>query len=194
MTGPYDWNPMPHRLDVRCPKCGEPARFEFATAVRVKRTDEREFFERSSHFDCRTIGEGTRSRWVAALFHATLHGAPEQVIADLPPGYEPSHWRPPRNGHRCFGTDAGAVRCPSCGLGRRHTLRWPHDAHYQIEVRGHVLWAFHRESALELRQYIASDHRRREGFRWELMLRHVPGVFLSSKVRSTVVERLDRLL
>ena len=194
MTGPYDHNPMPHRLDVRCPRCGEPARFEFATAVRVKRQEDRAFFERSSHFECRTIGEGTSHRWVAALFHATLHGAPEQVIDALPEGYEPSHWLPPRIGHRCFDTDAGAVRCSACGLRRRHTLRWPHDARYQIEYRGQVLWAFHRESALELREFIASTHRRREGFAWELMLRHIPAAFLSAKARSTVLERLDRLL
>jgi Fe-S-cluster-containing dehydrogenase component len=33
VTGTYDWNPMPGRLDVRCPSCGGHATFEFAKAV-----------------------------------------------------------------------------------------------------------------------------------------------------------------
>lgn len=36
MTGPYDWNPMPHTVDTRCPTCGEAAVFEFAEVVRIR--------------------------------------------------------------------------------------------------------------------------------------------------------------
>jgi hypothetical protein len=35
MTGPCEWNPMPHVLDVNCPKCRGPAVFEFAEVVRI---------------------------------------------------------------------------------------------------------------------------------------------------------------
>ncbi len=36
MAGTYDWNPMPHKVDINCPSCGELAVFEFAEVVRIK--------------------------------------------------------------------------------------------------------------------------------------------------------------
>lgn len=36
MAGTYDWNPMPHKVDINCPSCGERAVFEFAEVVRIK--------------------------------------------------------------------------------------------------------------------------------------------------------------
>jgi hypothetical protein len=88
----------------------------------------------------------------------------------------------------------GAVACNACGLRARHCLDWPKDALFQIDYCGHVLWAFHRESAQELRSYIASEDRDREGYRWELFLRHIPTTFLTAKARDAVVKRLDRIL
>jgi hypothetical protein len=57
-----------------------------------------------------------------------------------------------------------------------------------------VLWAFHRESAQELRKYLASEDRNRERYRWELFLRHIPATFMTAKARDAVVKRLDRIL
>jgi hypothetical protein len=65
---------------------------------------------------------------------------------------------------------------------------------FQIDYRGQVLWAYHRESAQELRSYIASEDRSREGYRWECFLWHIPTAFLTAKARDAVVERLDRIL
>ena len=35
MTGTYDWNPMPHKVDIKCPSCGEHSVFEFAEVVKI---------------------------------------------------------------------------------------------------------------------------------------------------------------
>ncbi len=56
------------------------------------------------------------------------------------------------------------------------------------------MWAFHRESAVALRDHVAAKHRARKGRRWSSMLLHVPSVFLAAGARETVVRRLDRLL
>ena len=194
MTGPYEWNPMPHVLDVRCPKCQQPALFEFSEVVTIHRRDHIPYFEESSLFEYRMFDGGACGRWHGAIYYSLLHGPPETTISSLPPGYSPSDWKHSRYLCRRHGTGDGAVACNGCGLRSRHYLEWPNEALFQIDYRGQVLWAFHEESAQELRNYIASDDRNREGYRWELFLRHVPTTFLTAKARDAVVKRLDRLL
>lgn len=194
MTGPYEWNPMPHVLDVRCPTCRNPAAFEFAEIVRIQRRDDVRYFQDSSWFEYRMFDGGVQGRWHGAVYYALLHGPPESTIRNLPPGYSPADWQHSPYLYRSHGTDEGAVACNVCGLRARHGLDWPNDAWFQIEYRGQVLWAFHRESAEELRKYIASEDRSREGYRWALFLRHIPTPFLTAKAREAVVQRLDRLL
>ena len=53
MTGTYDWNPMPHRVDVTCPECGALATFEFAEVVKIRLKRDVEFFQKSKLFDYR---------------------------------------------------------------------------------------------------------------------------------------------
>ena len=195
MTGPYEWNPMPHVLDVTCPRCRGAAVFELAEVVRVRRNADLAFFEASSLFECRTFEGDRGGPWRGAVYYARLHGPAETTIVGLPDGYAPSDWAHPTPPRGADPSESdGAIACGACGLRARHALRWPADARYRIEYRGHELWAWHRESALELRRYIASTDRGRAGYRWELFLRHVPAVFLAAKARATVVKRLDRLL
>jgi hypothetical protein len=37
VTEPYDWNPMPHSVSIKCPLCGSLAAYEFAEVVRIKK-------------------------------------------------------------------------------------------------------------------------------------------------------------
>ncbi|MCA9564451.1 MAG: hypothetical protein KC561_13235, partial [Myxococcales bacterium] len=194
MTGPYEWNPMPHVLDVACPTCRSAALFEFAEVVRIHRRDDIPFFEESSLFEHQMFDGGAQGRWHGAVYYSLLHGPAETTIDNLPAGYAPSDWNHSTFLYRSHGTDEGAVACGGCGRRARHHLDWPSDALFQIAYRGQVLWAFHRESAQELRDYVASANRNRQGYRWELFLRHVPTVFLTAKARETVVKRLDRIL
>ncbi len=193
MTHPAEWNPIPHRLDVRCPACARGAEFEFAEVVRIERKADIPAFEAHSQLEYhRFTNPSLGQDWHGAVFFAGLHGS-AQTLRDLPDGYYSTDWEHPRYLRAEVGLGWGSVRC-SCGLRQKHTLNWPLEAYYQVEYRGHGLWAFHREAAIDLRNYVASEHRVRSNYRWEAMLRHVPSAFLAAKARDTVVKRLDRLL
>jgi hypothetical protein len=86
----------------------------------------------------------------------------------------------------------GIVNCPSCGLRRRHLLRWPQDAAYQVDVRGEVLWAWSRAHLIAIRDYVALDHRieKRDG----VPIGKLPSHFLLAKNRAAVVKEIDRRL
>jgi sarcosine oxidase delta subunit len=193
MTGTYEWNPMPHRVDVRCPSCAAHARFEFAEAVRISRKADVPFFEQSRFFDYEFVERREHGQsYHAAIFCAGIHGTDTLAIKRLPDGYDASQWNHSRYAVRSHSTTRGAVVCPACGLRRRHDLMWPTDAWFQCEVRGDVLWAFHRESTIALRDFVASKKRKRS--RWSSFLLHVPTVFLTANVRDEVVAKLDGLL
>jgi hypothetical protein len=195
MTGIYEWNPMPHIVDIRCPACGGHAEFEFAETVRIKLKKDVEFFKKSKLFEYRFLRDSCGSGWHAAVYYPRVHGFSTDVLDDLPAGYSPADWNHSRylcpRHLRC---SHGAVDCFECKLRQKHVLSWPDEAFYQIVFRRKVLWAFHRESAVEIRDFIASADREAAAFRWRLLLRHLPKEFLAAKARDGIVKRLDRLL
>ena len=116
------------------------------------------------------------------------------AVDDLPEDYKPSDWHHSVSQGSPRRVDLGTLVCPACGKRRKHTLDWPQDAYYQIEHRGEVLWAFDRECASELLEYVKSSDRKREGYRYKLFLMKVPGVFLGQKVRGAISKKLQGLL
>ena len=90
--------------------------------------------------------------------------------------------------------DVGSVDCTQCGLRQFHQLKWPQDAYYQIEYKGQLLWAFQRETANELKEYILSRDRDRTKFQWQFFLLHVPTIFLKQNARDEIVKKLEKLL
>lgn len=195
MTGTYEWNPMSHILDVRCPECRGRARFEFAEAVQIRSREDLSFFKKSPQFEYRFVrARHAGQNWNAAFYFAGLHGRASTSIHSLPDGYEPSEWDHRRTLYRPHGLDLGSLVCTACAFRRRHELQWPADAYFRIEYRGEVLWAFHRESAVDLRTFVASPSRQPKKLRWASFLLHVPTVFLTAKARPTVLKRLDRML
>jgi hypothetical protein len=195
VTGAYEWNPMPHRLDVRCPACRRRAEFEFATAVRIALRKDIAFFTSSATFEHRFFRRREISTsWHAALFYPGLHGGVRAIGSDLPEGYAATDWSHGKLLWRRHGLDVGSVVCAACGHRGKHALAWPADAFFQLDLRGETLWAFHRESALALRAFIASTARDRSKAKWRSFLLHVPSHFLGAKARAEVVKRLDRLL
>lgn len=190
MTRAYEWNPMPHVLDVRCPACGEQATFEFAEWVTVKKVDQ-PFFAASKLFELRQVEHSGHRRHVAVFFHG-LHGLGTAIIRELPEGYVASDWDHSRYLYRSHGSDLGAVRCSHCGTRRVHTLQWPSDAWYQLDYHQHTLWAFHREAAQDLRAFIASSDRQTRDYRWAGMLMKVPGHFLTAKARPALLAATAR--
>ncbi len=87
----------------------------------------------------------------------------------------------------------GVVLCSKCGDARIHELRWPQDAFWQWEVRGGILWAYSKEYALVLRDFISRTHRDPVDFgvEYQGFLRTVPSVFLRASLREKIVKKID---
>ncbi len=194
MTAPYEWRPIPHHLDIVCPACRKRAEFEFAEVVRIKLKSNVEFFQKSSLFEYRQFHDSCGHLWHGAAYFQGLHGQPQQAIQELPDGYAASDWDHSRYLENRSGWPVGSIRCSQCHLCSKHVLRWPEDAYYSITYRNHVLWAYHRESAVDLMHYVLSKERSRSRYRWSFFLLYVPTVFKVGKARESVVKQLNRLL
>ncbi|MYN04649.1 hypothetical protein GTP41_21375 [Pseudoduganella sp. DS3] len=194
MTRPYEWKPIPHQLDVTCPNCGQQAEFEFAEVVRIKLKVDIEFFQKSSVFEYQQFEDSCGHLWHAAIFFQGMHGSPHRAIHELPDGYSAQDWEHSRYLSNRKTWPVGSVHCANCHLRRRHRLNWPDDAYFSIAYRHHVLWAFHRESAVDLLAYLLNAKRGVSGYRWGTYLMHVPTVFKVKKAREAVGKKLARLL
>jgi len=194
MTGTYEWNPMPHIADVRCPSCSGLAKFEFAEIVRIELKKDVDFFKENSLFDYEMFKDSCGHKWHAAIYYAGLHGNSTDAIQDLPQGYQPSNWNHSRFLSQNRQPQIGSLKCLTCQTAKKHTLNWPEEAYYSIEYKGSVLWAFHKESAIELRDYIASTDRNEDKYKWRGFLLHIPTTFKKHNARDRVVKSLNRLL
>jgi hypothetical protein len=191
----HGWNPMPHRVDVRCVECDSHAYFEFAEVIEIHRKEDIEYFKKSRVFEYRKLRKFGGGDWHAAIFYPGLHGNTDEAVADLPEGYTPVNWAHSKYLSRSHSLDIGTIVCPTCGLRRKHWLDWPGDAWYQAAHRGQVVWAFDRESARVLRDFIATHEGERGTDRWRRFLRrHVPKESLNDRTRASLTRRLDQLL
>lgn len=194
MTETYDWNPMPHKVDVKCPQCGLRAEFEFAEVCRIELKADVEFFKNCTQFEYRQLQDSCGHYWHGALYYAGLHGDPRVALGNLPSGYEPSNWNHSKYLYRSHGMDIGSVHCEHCHLRKKHSINWPSDAYYSVSYKNNVLWAFNRESACDLHDFILSKTRDISKYRWSSFLLHVPTVFKTLKARELVAQKLFRLL
>ena len=194
MTGPYEWNPMPHIVSVRCPDCGAQAKFEFAEGRRIELRKDIAYFQTSKDFDYATVRDYGGGNCHVAVYYHGLGRRALGSINDLPDGYTQDDWQHSRYLMRSHDSHTGAISCAKCGLQITHHLDWPTDAFFQIEFWGNVLWAFDRESASELLTYIASEDRTRQNFVYKSFLMEIPTVFLTRKARETVVKKLAAVL
>lgn len=127
-------------------------------------------------------------------FSLGYNGRTVNTIRELPEGYAPSDWAHSQYVYRSSNLDIGSTDCDQCGNRQLHQLKWPQDAYYQIEYKGQILWAFNRETAKELKEYILSVDRDRTKFQWQSFLLHVPTVFLKQNSRDEIVKKLKKLL
>ena len=194
MTGTYEWNPMPHQLDVRCPSCGHRAEFEFAEVVAIRLKSDVAFFQNSSALEYRQFQDSCGHLWHGAVYFEGLHGSPRQALHDLPPGYAPEDWEHSRYLRGTQSLREGSLRCGRCHARAQHGLNWPDDAYYSVAYRGKILWAYHRENAVELLDYLQSKRRDISRYRWSSFLLHLPTLFKSHKARDTIVKQLQKLL
>ena len=194
MTGLYEWNPMPYRLEIKCPECQSRAFFEFAEIVKISLTKDIDFFKNSSQFDYQLFKDHCGHGWHGAVFYPGLHGGSTASITELPEGYSSSNWNHSRYLSEHRDIRWGSFVCTNCSARKKHDLKWPEDAFYSMNHKGNNLWAFDRESAVELRDFIGSTARDESSYKWSRFLRHIPTVFKHQKNREPIVKQINKLL
>lgn len=185
---------MPYSVEVRCPACSGLASFEYSEVVKIRLRKDIPFFQESKYFDYQQRVDSCGHAWHAALFFHGLHLKDPGALKGLPEGYQPSDWSHSQYLMQRRRSEFGTLQCGRCNARKRHQIKWPADAWHQVSVKDRVLWAFHRESAMALRDYIASSKRDPKLHPWISFLLHIPQEFLASGVRSRVVKGLQRLL
>jgi len=92
--------------------------------------------------------------------------------------------------------ERGITQCSCCHEARVHDMHWPEDAFWRWEIRGRVLWAFSREHAQVLREFISRSHRKPADFGVEFagFLANLPAEFLHAQVRDEIVKRIEKSL
>ncbi len=185
---------MPHKLDIKCPVCSEHSNFEFAEIVKISLKKDVPFFDESDLFEYGIFSDSCGHKWHGAIYYANMHGGSIEAICDLPDGYKPEDWNHSKYLTRNHGTDIGAISCNSCLARKTHILQWPKDAYFSITYKEQILWAFNRESAVDLRDYIASNDRKTDNYKWASFLLHVPTLFKKQNSREYVVKQINRVL
>ncbi len=194
MTDLYAWNPMPHVVAVTCPQCISEAKFEFAELVKIGRKEDVSYFQNSDVFEYRFVESFGSGRWHAAIYYHGLKSSSTSNIKNLPEGYQPEDWRHSPYLYRSHGSDIGTLICGACFLRQKHELDWPKEAFFQVEYKQQVLWAFHRETVVELIEFVKSQGRKEDQYKWSSFLRHIPTHFLQSGAREPVLKKLNSLL
>ena len=167
-------HPEPTR-EIRCPRCGGPARFEKP-------------FE--------FIG-GPTPKANSPLWQLPRNGG--WFVRERFPSLFP--WTGPDDYYRHVSATPGAsergvTQCLRCRDARVHDMHWPQDAFWRWEIRGSVLWAFSREHAQVLREFISRSHREPADFGVEFagFLARLPSEFLRAQVRDEIVRMIDESL
>ena len=198
MTEPYQWTPMPAHLDILCPVCASSAKFTFASVAQIHRKTHRAFFEKSDQFEYVTEVNRDGQLEHFAIYYHYLKSRTMEAIGELPNGYLIDHWALGTRSTQTSAPEArrghGTVICQACGCRATHELNWPMDAWFQIEHGNKVLWAFDREYAAELRNYLAAENRDRRDFKHQSFLMKIPSVFLKAKARAALTKKLGKLL
>lgn len=97
-------------------------------------------------------------------------------------------------GCRCRG-DSGKCTCLLCGYGNPHLVRWPDDAYFTVDIDGMSLWAWDRDHAIAIRDFIDSTTRDVSEYpAYKLSLLHLPNRVLQSNSRLLVVKRINQML
>jgi len=147
MTLPYEWNPVPHVIDIVCTNCNKEATFEFAELVKIKEKKDIDFFKKSKKFEYMKCVDSCGHVWHGAMYYYKLNGSSTQTIVDLPEGYNNSDWNHSQYAYRSHGIDQGTIFCPNCSHIAKHILTWPNNLYFKIEYKSQFLWAYNRVTA-----------------------------------------------
>jgi len=157
-------------LEIRCPRCGGPARweepFEFISTARRARMPALEPGIK------RWSGWGVRERFPSLMA-----------------------WRPPKGGAAYQLYRDGVVLCGVCHHAGKHRLNWPADALFGWSIRGVPLWAHDREHARVLLHYIGGalrDPLRHP--RYARSLRKLPATIIAARNRERITRKIQGTL
>lgn len=89
---------------------------------------------------------------------------------------------------------AGRISCLSCGLVQDSEITWPNDAYFKVDVRGHILWAWSKNHAVEIRDYLNSKIRINRGPAYFASLCKIPTHFKRRGNRHAAVCGLGKLI
>lgn len=105
-----------------------------------------------------------------------------------------ARWEAPEAG-RDYSRLLGVALCSRCHAQYAYDVSWPDDAYYRWDIRGHILWAFNREHARVLLEFIGSKERDPARFPgYEKSLTKLPSEFITAKVRDDIVKAISRTL
>lgn len=170
----------------------------------ITRKVDRAYFEKSKDFmilPANHAGSFTRVAYFPNL------GNNLENIKELPESHSASEWQSSKSGFNGNGGGLGVMSCNGCYQRRRHDLKWPDDAYFNVDYRGHRLWAYDRAYAVKLLNYIRSDERHKaikghidlgdrkiEITGIDNFLHKIPKIFQSKKARSHIVQKLEKRL
>lgn len=190
-------------LQIRCAKCYGPADFIFGQKIKVKKKDAK-YFSKSKHFileEEKSFGYG-RTKFFTR--HYPIISPCLENLSDIPDEYKTGNVK---GGFvyldfsgQCLKGGHGVAMCSKCSTAVKHKLKWPQDAHFQIDYKGKTLWAYDRSYALKLLNYIQSNERKKrlptttKYITQDYFLRKIPEHFQTKKARGEIVKKLSKLL
>lgn len=183
---------MPYQVAIQCPDCAREALFAFFECVEIRFKKDIEYFKQSPLFEYRKViydGVGVN---LACYYHRlSQNSLPD--ITDLPDGYSMADWEHGFR-YRMYGFNDGTIVCHDCGHRKKHVLSWPGEAYFQIEYKQKMLWAYDRDSTVELLDYICSKNRDRARYKYRSFLLHLPAHFQAQNARAHIIKYLSAKL
>lgn len=178
--------PSRNAIVVVCPSCGGPASFVHANSLWLRSNDA---LRRAKALRDLTVIDDTLS----APFALYRHGLGARPIDSLEELTEKERALLRAGSPRAPHDTEGSCLCERCGYRHKHRLDWPREAYFQIEHRGHALWAWNRALALVLADYVSAPEKvSLVRSPYGDFLKRVPTVFLTAKAREPVVKKLRR--
>ena len=89
---------------------------------------------------------------------------------------------------------SGKISCLGCGLVKEGEIKWPNDAYFKVDVRGSILWAWTKEHAIEIRDYLDARIRENRSEAYLTYLCHIPTHFKRRGNRSYAVNGLNAVI
>ncbi|MEO1150339.1 MAG: hypothetical protein AAFW83_05030 [Pseudomonadota bacterium] len=153
-----------------------------------------DYFKNSKIFEFAIIPDSDGHRRKKAFYFHGLHQFELNDPGNLPDGYSVDSWKHSKYLYRGHGFDIGVVVCSACGFRRKHNLKWPEDAFFQVVYKNKILWSFDRAHTIELLEFVKSKDRDREKYRYRNFLFKIPVHFLAQNAREPVVKLLSKKL